>query len=499
MQRKWWISAALIVVTILAALVLGIERGSAPSFVLFVGRFHPTIVHFPIAFLILAILIEGLASRSSYVAAVRGAVPFILLLGALSALASVVLGYLLSLGGGYDDDLLAVHMWLGLSVMVFAFVLALISSWNPSPGRFFRGSLYALGFLVVVAGHLGGSLARGSGYLTYYLPEPVKDLVGLQSGPGAGLIANVDSAVVYADLVQPIFDRRCVKCHGAGKSKGDLRLDSPEGIENGGRDGPVVVAGNPSQSEITRRITLPPFDEDAIPPDGEAPLEVGETEVLRWWIANGAAFNTQVAHIEEMPSAVETYLTRVAAPRESARSGIYALDVPFADTTVVADLRSSGLVISQIAEDAPFLLVSAAGLRDRFTDAELNKLRPIGAQITQLDAGHTAVTSSGAAAFGEMPHLTRLHLEQTAVDDDALLHLDALEYLEYVNLYGTQVGDTGLKHLSEVTSLRSIYLWQTRVTEDGARDLRAARPGVRVDLGSGFAVLKADSTDLVDP
>lgn len=499
MQRKWWISAVVIAVAILTVLVFGVERGSAPTFVLFVGRFHPTIVHFPIAFLILAILIEGLAPRSSYVAGVRSAVPFILLLGALSALAAVTVGYLLSLGGGYDEDLLSVHMWLGLAVMVFAFVLSLISMWNPSPGPLFRGSLFALGILVVVAGHLGGSLARGGGYLTYYLPEPVKAFVGLQAGTGAGLITNIDSALVYVDLVQPIFDRRCVKCHGAGKSKGDLRLDSWEGVEEGGRDGVAVVAGNPSQSEITRRITLPPFDEDAMPPDGEAPLDVGETEVIRWWIANGASPETKVAQIEEMPSAVETYLRRVSAPRVPERSGIYALDVPFADSAALADLRSTGLVISQIDADAPFLLVSAAGLHDQFTDAGLDELRPIADQIAQLDIGHTSVTGAGAGVFEEMPHLTRLHLENTAMDDDALLHLDELEYLEYVNLYGTQVGDGGLQHLSGLETLRSVYLWQTRATEEGARELRSALPEVRVNLGAGFAAMESDSTELAVP
>jgi mono/diheme cytochrome c family protein len=37
--------------------------------------------------------------------------------------------------------------------------------------------------------------------------------------------------------VQPIFAARCVECHGAAKTKGDLRLDQPldEGLTGRGR------------------------------------------------------------------------------------------------------------------------------------------------------------------------------------------------------------------------------------------------------------------------
>ncbi len=499
MKRTWWIIAGVVVAAVVAVLILGIERGRAPSFVLFFGRFHPTIVHFPIAFLILGVLVDALAPRFPSAAKVRPAVPVILLLGALSAFASVILGYLLSLGGGYDETLLSVHMWLGLAVMTLAFALALVAFSRPQPGRLFGGSMLVMGVLVVVAGHLGGSLARGSGYLTYYLPSPVKQLVGLDAGPAEGLIQNVDSAMVFADLVQPILDRRCVKCHGPSKSKGDLRLDSREGVEAGSRDGVVVVAGNPAQSEVVRRISLAPFDEDAMPPEGEPPLDVGETEVIRWWIANGASFDARIAEIPEAPTAVETYLRRVAAPRAPIRSGIYALDVPSADTAAVAALRQDGLVITRIDPEAPFLAVTAAGFRDRFSDAELEKLRPIFPQIAHLDAGHTAITSAGVWLVAAMPHLVRLHLEDTDIDDDALAHLDELEYLEYLNLYNTRVTDEGLVHLRELPALRSVYLWQTHVTDDGAATLRHAHPAAHVNTGARLVATGTDSTSTPAP
>lgn len=495
MRKKGWIVSGILLAGILLVLILGIERGRAPGFVLFVGRFHPTVVHFPIALLLLAVAIELLGPRVAWAAHVRPAVPFLLALGAVSAVASVVLGYLLSLGGGYEEAALSLHLWMGLATAVLAIAMALASAWSTRRGRMFKGMMIGLAALVVVAGHLGAGLARGSGYLTYYLPATVKAFIGIEGGAVDGLIANVDSALVYHDLVQPILDRRCVECHGLGKSKGDLRLDTREGIAKGGRDGLAFVAGNPSQSEIVRRITLPSFDEDAMPPDGGPPLDVGETEVIRWWIANGASFDVRVAEIAEPPTAVSTYLARVAQPRTPERSGILALDVQEPDSQAVATLTTDGLLVTRMMPEAPFLEVSATNVRARFTDAELPALRPVAPQIAVLDLGHTQITDDAGALLAKLPHLTHLHLEGTAVGDAALAHLASLEYLEYLNLYGTGVTDHGLGHLQALPALRAVYLWQTDVTEEAADALRQALPGSTINLGSNLATVDPDSTE----
>lgn len=489
--RTKWILVAGLAAAALAVLVLGIERGSAPTLVLFAGRFHPTIVHFPIAFLILGASIEILAPSWRQAARVQPAVPFILGLGAFSALAAAVLGYLLSLGGGYEAGLLSLHMWLGFIVFALSVGLAAVSIMKTSRGRIYRGALAVLLVLIVVTGHFGGSLARGSDYLTYYLPTPVKQLTGLGRISSAGLIADVDSALVYADLVQPILDRRCVKCHGASKAKGDLRLDTRGGLEEGGRNGPAYVPGNPGRSEIVRRITLSPFDEDAMPPRGEPPLDVGETEVIRWWVYHQASFEMRIADVPEMPSAVDTYVKRVAAPQAPRRSGIFALEVPDADSTAIAALRRKGLVISRLDPDAPFLEVSAANVRDGFTDSDFEALRPIARQISRLDVAATQITSRASAVLPEMPHLTHLHLENTDVDGAILEGLRGLEYLEYLNLYGTALNDQDLEHVSEMNSLSSLYLWQTGISADRAAALRRANPGLYVNVGSNLTL--ADS------
>src|SRR3712207_5442639 len=90
-----------------------------PEIVLFLGRFHPLLVHLPIGFLLIGFLLE-LFSRLPRYQAYGHAVSFVLFLGAWSAILAAGLGYLLSLGGGYDEDLLALHQWMGIGVAVAA-------------------------------------------------------------------------------------------------------------------------------------------------------------------------------------------------------------------------------------------------------------------------------------------------------------------------------------------------------------------------------------------
>ena len=77
---------------------------------------------------------------------------------------------------------------------------------------------------------------------------------------------------LYSTVVQPILARRCVNCHGRDRAEGKLRLDAIEGIRKGGEDGPVIVAGRAAESEMIRRIWLPPSHKDASLPGGRHPV-----------------------------------------------------------------------------------------------------------------------------------------------------------------------------------------------------------------------------------
>ena len=102
----------------------------------------------------------------------------------------------------------------------------------------------------------------------------------------AGSAAAADSKVDFARDIQPILQQNCVKCHGAEKQKGKMRLDSKEAALKGGKTGPAFVAGDASKSEMYRRLTLPKSDDDFMPSEGE-PLPKAQLDLIRDWINQG--------------------------------------------------------------------------------------------------------------------------------------------------------------------------------------------------------------------
>ncbi len=219
----------------------------ASDWTYFIGRFHPVLVHLPIGFLLIAALLE-IGKRTGKISVSDSSITFILFWSAVGATLACIAGYLLSLGGGYDEELLSDHQWQGIGVAVFAWI-----AWLFKSGKISIGSavyLPALGLstlLTFTAGHDGGSLTHGDGYLTQYTPEPFRSMAGIpprtEEKTEIKPITDINQAVVYKDIVQPILEMRCVQCHNANKQKGGLRMDNMAMLLKGGEDGPVFVAG----------------------------------------------------------------------------------------------------------------------------------------------------------------------------------------------------------------------------------------------------------------
>jgi hypothetical protein len=96
---------------------------------------------------------------------------------------------------------------------------------------------------------------------------------------------EVPSGVSFAGDVDPILQSECRLCHG---DAGGLSFKSYDTLMSGGREGPVVVAGDPESSSLYTRLIgaeLP-----AMPPGGVS-LPEHEIDVIRAWIAEGAVNN----------------------------------------------------------------------------------------------------------------------------------------------------------------------------------------------------------------
>jgi len=444
----------------------------------FFGRFHPLLVHLPIGILLVALAME-IASRRTAYAHLRPAVPFVLLLGAVSATATALLGYWLSLEGGYEGNTLDIHRWSGIGVAVLSWTLYLAAArrWEKTYTPLFAVTVLTL----IVAGHYGGALTHGSDYLTEQAPPPLDRLLG---APAATLpddldMATADSMALYIAVVQPILQDKCVSCHRSGKSKGELRLDGPERIARGGDAGPVFVAGDPENSRLLQRIHLPLEHDEHMPPEGKAQLDEAEKQLLEWWIAEGGSFDRSIA-AHPKTEAIQRILEARFAPVVA--NPVYALEVEPLPDEQLQSLRAAGLPLRPLAMDSPWLEADLSGA-DSLQAKQLAQLKEVADQLLRLNLGNSNISDELLPAISELPHLTHLYLDRTNIGDAGLDHLQQFQYLEYLNLYQTKVTDDGLSRLQALPQLRQLYLWQTDVTASGAASLEQALPKLRIDLG----------------
>jgi uncharacterized membrane protein len=468
-----------------------VEENSS-DFVLFIGRFHPLFVHLPIGFLIFAFLLECVSMIKRY-ESLNQAVPFALLMGAGSGVAAGVTGYLLSSSGGYGQDLLSIHQWLGISVVVIsivAFLLRVTLYDQKRYRRIFRVLLVMMVITVMGTGHYGGSLTHGSDYLFRYMPEPLQSWIGVEpeEEEEIDLIEDLETAIVYEDIIAPIITTRCQSCHNPDRTEGELLLTSYEHFMEGGESGAVVVSHNPQQSEFYTRLLLPERDEKRMPPRGRRQLTSDQIRLIAWWIEQGLPNSEMVSEVEipdEMTSVFENLTV----------DGQHLFDrvqVAQADTEIIENLRGQGFRISPIAENFTFLQVGLTQSRNSIRAEEIEALLPLSEQITWIDLSRADVSDSDLINLSEFKHLTRLSLQLTNITDQTLSVIRDLEHLEYLNLYGTEITDQGLEYLESLTNLNTLYLWQTNVSIEAAEKLERKLSEIHINMGASMDVVSFD-------
>ena len=137
-----------------------------------------------------------------------------------------------------------------------------------------------------------GTMPPGDGRLT---PRQI-DTLRLWIDKGAPRNdAEIASAKNPADeqltehQILPIFQIRCVACHGKRKQEGGLDLRTVASRLKGGQSGPALIPGDPDGSLIVQRIEsgeMPPPELQLM--NSVRPLTEVELRKVRRWIADGA-------------------------------------------------------------------------------------------------------------------------------------------------------------------------------------------------------------------
>ncbi len=283
--------------------------------VLFLGRFHPVLVHLPIGGLILLGVLELFARFPRFQGATQNN-RLILGLTTAAAVVAATLGWMLSQSGEYDRQLLQWHKWTGFALAVGC-AGTLLLSWLGRPLAY-RFSLLVTLALLIVTTHFGASITHGRDYLTEYAPAPLRSLFHGKAGVRATYPSTPGlwPQRMFAEVVQPILLQRCAACHGPEKQKAKLRMDSLAALLKGGKNGPVLVPGKANESRMIRRLLLPLTDDDHMPPEGKPQPTRAEIVALEWWIDRGAPADKTVGDLKPGPEIQRLLGTAQAGSRQ---------------------------------------------------------------------------------------------------------------------------------------------------------------------------------------
>jgi uncharacterized membrane protein/mono/diheme cytochrome c family protein len=457
-----------------------------------IGHLHPVLVHLPVGILLIGILFYWLSRKEKY-RGLRDSVSILFLLGAVSAILSCITGYILSDAEAYDEDLKNWHQWMGIGTALLSVGVYYFSR-KPEWGGWMKSLSLLMLAGIFVTGHLGGSLTHGPDYFSKPLAElwgPPQKAEPVFKNP----VPDIAEAVVYKDLIHPVFQARCVSCHGEKKQKGKLNLADEAGILKGGKTGKAIIPGKQDMGELIKRLTLPVSNKDHMPPKNKPQLTDNEISLIKWWLADSADFSKKVRMMQQ-PAFIKPALLAIQNGVDT--QAVKISDVPDAPVDAAPEevlnmLKSRGIVILPVAKNSNYL--SASFVIAPATDSSLALLEKTSKQLVWLNLGAAKISDKGLQSIEKLSRLTRIYLNDTKITDSGLHYLKALKHLQYLNLMNTKVSQKGLAQLSELKALKNIYCYQTNIHGQDFDLLKRSFPQANLDTG-GYVVptLATDTT-----
>jgi len=451
--------------------------GGVPLIFLFFGRFHPLVLHFPIVLSLIALSVE--ITRRFFL----GRIPLLateVLLGAatLSAWVTIVAGYFLYASGEYAGDIILQHFWAGtVAGMGLSVALGMLLYYHAT-GRLygiFLGVLLLTNGAVAYASHLGGTVTHGQEYLVEYLH--------MMRAPDPQIVRSDHELLLYADMVAPVLEARCVSCHNSQRSKGGLALDGYSALFGAGDSNhPAVVRGSLSKSEAILRMHLPVGNDEHMPPAGKSPLTADEIRLLTFWIAQGASDTARVWSARGIDS------MRVSLDRLAPELRKYQLRTAVnqaKDAEAFGMLNQLGPALGlrihrdSLAEGNRLQLTTALPPRP-MTGEHMRALAPYYLYFTKLSLVSSGVEDDLLYYIAQMSNVQSLLLQKNPIDGSGLVYLSKIQGLEVLNLSFTRVDDRHALELLKFPNLKKVYLYRTNVSHDVIAAIKRYRPGLEI-------------------
>jgi uncharacterized membrane protein len=452
------------------------------------GNFHPVLVHLPIGFLLLAIVLQWLANKERY-AQIQSAVRIAYFLGAVSAILSCFTGLALSSGGEYEADTLQFHKWFGISVAIISSAGYVLSI---RPASLMQKIISIVTFvLIVITGHLGGTLTHGDGFLTKGFSSNADSIAARRAIP------NAQEAIVFTDIIQPVLIEKCGSCHSAVKQKGGLRLDGKEWVLKGGKDGLVFASGDPLHSAMYTRLVLDPLEEKHMPPKGKPQLTEQEIALVHWWISSNAGFEKKAKEVVQ-PASINAALLALQSSPAKVRSLTPTEEVEKVSPAIIDSLRKAGIAVSQVAVNSNYLQASFVSM-PKPGDKAVGMLQQVKKQLIWLKLPGAQLSAASWNVIAGCKALIRLSVERSNISDTTIGLLNSLQNLQYLNLVGTRVTTQGIRQLTTLPVLENLYLGKTGVKNHEFAILQKAFPKTIIDSGNYQLANLATDTQALHP
>jgi uncharacterized membrane protein len=497
-----------IVVTLLGLIVCGgllampglagPPNGEAlPDLVRFIGRFHPAILHLPIGIMTLVILLEIGAVFSKNP---NNSTKIPMFFAAATSVIAVLAGFLLYQGetDGTPTETLINHLWGGIAFSCIAIIGFIIKAWTDagaSAAWLYRAMLLVGAGVMGYASHEGASITHGADYLSKYAPPSLKPLFG---GVAVAEVVEKPAAekTVYDDVVAPILEEKCWKCHNADKIKGKFRMDTYELLLKGGKEGNDLVPKDAAKSLIIVRSELPIDDDERMPPDEKPGLTADELMIVKWWINAGASPDQKLAEANP-PADVAAAITKRApvakkhVPGEAQANAAKEADAAKAKTDgrekiqlAVTEVQKSfpGAVQFE-SQDSNGLTFTAVSMRGKFSDEDMAKIGPVIGNLVSADLSASLITDKSLALLTGAANLKNLRVSETKITDAGIDSIVKMTSLESLNIYATEITDAGLQKIAALKGLKKLYVWRSKVTPAGIEEFKKKLPTCVVETG----------------
>ena len=417
-----------------------------------IGRFHPLIIHLPIGFILIGLLIE---INSQKFKSSNKILKFIFLWSSITCFISVLTGFLQYQNEGLLWESIQNHFISGIITLLLS--VAFYSYLNKSkPFTALPRKVYTIGifFNLLITGHLGGNITHGEDHLIEPLPDSIKLFLNKDSVKEEYTFKNeIDiNKPVFKNLIQPILDSKCVSCHNSKKSKGKLMLNNYEVLKKGGKNGLVINFENPELSEILVRIHLPKSEKKHMPPKAKKQLTKAEINILSHWINMGAPENTLIKDMEMSDELLSNFI-------QKEESFFPEIDIDIPNKNSISFLRKKGILIAPITKSSNLLYLSSYNYHEFIKEdiSELNKLKN---NLVDIDLSNSSFNDEVFEILSAFKNLTRLKLNYTSISGKGIEKLSSLKNLKKLHLINTNFNSNQIEVINSFPALEKAYLFQ---------------------------------------